>query len=78
MAWKRTNRLFVALACAAIPLSITASCDPFGGTFSLFRFDDGHDHGFFEWFMDDDYHYDDCFFFDCHDYYYEEIVIIDG
>jgi hypothetical protein len=76
MAWKRTGRLLAGLACAAIPLSMTASCEPFSGTFSLFRFDDDHDHGFFDLFIDD-HHYDDCFLFDCDDYYYEEIIIID-
>lgn len=67
---KRAKLGFVALACAATPLALTASCDPSFGTLDVVRYDDHH-HGFglLDLFVDD------CMFYDC--YYDDEIIIID-
>ncbi len=55
-------RLALAVAAsAAMPFAISASCDPFSGSLDIYRYDDHY--GFFDVFVDD------CFFFDCHDYY---------
>ncbi len=80
MSWTKTKRFLVGIAGAAIPLSVTASCDPYDGTLSVFRERDHDRHGIFDLFLEDDVHFDDCFFIDCFhddDYYYEEIVIFD-
>lgn len=65
---KRARAIMLGVACAAAPLVTTATCDPYRGTFNLFR-DDDYEDGFFveEVVYYDDYYYDDCFFFfDCY------------
>lgn len=78
MAGCKVRRMLVALAFAGIPLGITASCNPYGGTLDLFRYDD-HDHGWLDIFIDDDHHDDWYWEDDCcyDDYYYDEIIYFD-
>lgn len=68
MPGKKWKRRLVLLACGAIPLVTTASCDPLSGTFDFYR--DDHtgfffdDPGFDEVLVVDEF--DDCFYvFDC-------------
>lgn len=80
MSWTRAKRLLVAIAGAGIPLTLTASCDPYVGTLSALRERDHDHHGFFDLLFHDAVHFDGCFFIDCFhddDYYYEGIVIFD-
>ncbi len=65
--WMRAKLGFVALACAAMPLALTASCDPSFGTLDIVRYDDDHSH--MGWFGE---LFDGCMFDDC--YYEEEII----
>ena len=59
---KRLGRL-IALALGGIPLITTATCDPYTGTFDLYRDDDFHHHSFFDGYYYEEYVvYDDCFF----------------
>ncbi len=64
---KRAKAILLGVACAAAPLITTATCDPYRGTFYLYR-DDDYDDGFFveEAIYYDDYYYDDCYSFDCY------------
>ncbi len=62
---KRPNRIkmwLVGLACGAIPLITTATCDPYTGFLDIYRDDDGYyyDSGYY-----DVYYYDDCDIFFC-------------
>jgi hypothetical protein len=66
---KNAKRFLVGLACAAIPLVTTASCDPAFGAFSFFRDDDDRG-GFLDVFVDD--YYDPCYYDDC---YYDEVIV---
>ena len=84
MKWTKTRRLIAAMACAAIPLALTASCDPYYGSLTILRDDNCDDCCGFDcfldgWFSDDWYGSDCCSWGDCYcdDYYYEEIVIWD-
>ena len=77
MTRSKIRRLFVALAVAAagIPLVTSATCDPYYGTLDIYR-DDDHDRGILDWFVDDVYYYDDCYY-DCYDdYYYEDVIYL--
>jgi len=53
------------LACAGIPLTTAASCDPVTGAVKFFRNDDGGD------YYDDGYYYDDYYYYD-DGYYYDD------
>ena len=84
MNWKKARCLIAAMAFAAIPLALTASCDPHYGSLTIVRGDDCDDCGGFDflfdgWFWDDWSGSDCCSWGDCYcdDYYYEEIVIWD-
>jgi hypothetical protein len=73
---KKATLLLVAMAAAGVPLITTAACDPYRGTLSIFRDDDYYDRdfGFLDFFIDDGYHYSDCWY-DCgYDYWYEDVV----
>lgn len=61
---KRANikRIILAMIGGGVLPITTASCDPIRG-FSFFR-DDDHN-GFFDIWVDDSFHHDDCFFDDC-------------
>ena len=72
MTLRKMKVLIVGLACAAIPLATTVSCDPVHG-FNFFR-DSHHDEGFVDVFFEEVLFYDDCFFDDC---FFDEIVIYD-
>ena len=63
MTRKGIRATLIGLACGAIPLVTTATCDPAAASFGFFRDDDGgyYDDGYY---VDEVIYYDDCYF-DC-------------
>ncbi len=60
--WTRIRTVLIGLACGAIPLLTSATCDPASATFDFFRDDDGYyDDGYV---VDEIIYYDDCYY-DC-------------
>ena len=82
MIWNKARKLIVGMACGAMPLAFTATCDPYYGSLTVVRGDDCYDCGGSDfildgWFWDTWYGDDCCSWGDCYcdDYYYDEIVI---
>jgi len=62
--WIRIRTVLIGLACGAIPLVTSATCDPATATLDFFRDDDGYyDDGYI---VDEIIYYDDCYFYDCY------------
>lgn len=78
MIWRKATKLIVSMAVAGIPLAMSASCDPYSGSLSVYRYDN-HNDGWFGNILDDWFGYECDYWDGCYtnDYYYDEIVIWD-
>jgi len=62
----RMKSLFVALVCGGMPLVTYVSCDPYYGSFDLYRNDDSGDYYYDDGYYGGGYYYDDYY---CDPYY---------